>query len=125
VTTGKGWEGIPAAVRRQADTPWFQSVLLFDPAGAIRRVKQPMLLVHGVLDQQVPVSHAERLAELARKESRSKAVELVIVKGVNHLLTPATTGEVAEYVTLTDRNVSTDVSAALTAWLTRTFQAVK
>ena len=84
-----------------------------------------MLLVHGELDQQVPVSHAERLAELARKESRSKSVELVIVKGVNHLLVPATTGEVAEYATLTDRNVSKDVSAAVTGWLTKTFQAIK
>ncbi len=124
VVTGKGWETIPAAMRRQADTPWFQSVLLFDPASAIRRVKQPMLLVHGALDQQVPVSHAERLAELARKESRSKSVELVIVKGVNHLMAPATTGEVAEYATLTDRNVSIDVSAAVTGWLTKTFQAI-
>lgn len=124
VTTGKGWETIPAPMRRQADTPWFQSVLLFEPARTIRRVKQPMLLVHGALDQQVPVSHAERLAELARRESRSKSVELVVVKGVNHLLTPATTGAVAEYATLTDQTVSTDVSAAITGWLTKTFQAI-
>ena len=124
VTTGKGWETIPAATRRQADTPWFQSVLLFDPARTIRRVKQPMLLVHGALDQQVAVSQAERLVDLARKESRSKSVELVVVKGVNHLLTPATTGDVAEYATLTDRNVSMDVSATVTGWLTKTFQAI-
>jgi dipeptidyl aminopeptidase/acylaminoacyl peptidase len=112
-------------MRRQADTPWFQSMLSFDPGKTLRRVKQPLLLVHGALDQQVPVSHAERLADLARKESRSKTVELVIVKDANHLLTPATTGAVAEYATLTDRTVSTDVSAAVTGWLTKTFQAIK
>src|SRR5437773_7745532 len=27
VLTGKDWEGIPPAVRRQADIPWFQSFL--------------------------------------------------------------------------------------------------
>jgi dienelactone hydrolase len=122
---GQGLGHDSSGMRRQADTPWFQSVLLFDPASTIRRVKQPMLLVHGALDQQVPVAHAERLAAQARKESRSKSVDLVIVKGVNHLMAPATTGEVAEYATLTDRNVSMDVSAAVTGWLTRTFQAIK
>jgi hypothetical protein len=40
-------------------------------------------------------------------------------------MAPATTGEVAEYATLTDRNVSTDVSTAVTGWLTKTFQAIK
>jgi pimeloyl-ACP methyl ester carboxylesterase len=125
VVTGKGWEGVPPALRKQADTPWFQSVLLFDPARTIRGVKQPMLLVHGALDKQVPPPHAERLADLARKESKSKAVELVVVRGVNHLLAPAITGEVSEYGSLPDRNVSADVSTAVSDWLTKTFAAVK
>ena len=125
VVTGKGWEGVPPALRKQADTPWFQSVLLFDPARTIKGVRQPMLLVHGALDKQVPIAHAERLAGLARKESRSKTVELVVVRGVNHLLAPATTGDVSEYETLTDKNVSADVSKTITDWLTRTFAAIK
>ena len=33
--------------------------------------------------------------------------------------------EVSEYASLTDRNVSSDVSAAITAWLTTTFAAIK
>jgi pimeloyl-ACP methyl ester carboxylesterase len=125
VVTGKGWEGVPPAMRKQADTPWFQSVLTFDPAKVIRNVKQPILLVHGALDRQVPVPHAERLAELARKASKSKSVELVVVKGVNHLLAPAVTGEVSEYAALTDRSVSADVSSTVTNWLAKTFAAIK
>ncbi|HEY6506782.1 MAG TPA: alpha/beta fold hydrolase [Vicinamibacterales bacterium] len=125
VLTGKGWEGVPLPLRRQADTPWFQSVLTFDPARSIKGVRQPILIVHGALDKQVPLPHAERLADLARKESKSKAVELVVVRGVNHLLAPAITGEVAEYDVLPDRSVSPDVSTAVTTWLTKTFQAVK
>jgi uncharacterized protein len=125
VLTGKGWEGVPVPLRREADTPWFQSVLTFDPAKSIKGVRQPILLVHGALDKQVPLPHAERLADLARKESKSKAVELVVVRGVNHLLAPAVTGEVAEYDVLPDRSVSPDVSTAITTWLAKTFQAIK
>jgi pimeloyl-ACP methyl ester carboxylesterase len=126
VLTGKGWEGVPLPLRRQADTPWFQSVLNFDPAKTIKGVRQPILIVHGALDKQVPIAHAERLADLARsKGSKSKAVELVVVRGVNHLLAPAVTGEVAEYTLLPDRNVSADVSTAVTTWLAKTFQAVR
>ena len=123
--TGQGWQTIPPELRREADTPWFQSFVTYDPAKVLDDVRQPLLIVHGQLDQQVPVAHAERLAALARKESKSKAVELVVVRGVNHLLVPAVTGAVSEYGTLQDRNVSKDVTTAVTGWLTRTLQSVK
>jgi pimeloyl-ACP methyl ester carboxylesterase len=125
VVTGKGWESIPKDERRAADTPWFQSLLTYDPAKVLKDVRQPLLFVHGALDKQVPVSHADRLADLARTHSDSKSVEVVVVRGVNHLLVPAITGEVGEYPSLPDRNVSADVSAAVTTWLTKTFAAVK
>src|SRR3954469_12154974 len=100
VLTGKGWEAIPANVRRAADTPWFQSVLAYDPAKVLKDVKQPLLIVHGALDREAPVDHAEKLAALAR-QGKSKSVDLIIVRGVNHLLAPAVTGSMAEYGTLT------------------------
>ena len=85
-----------------------------------------MLLVHGALDKQVPLAHAERLADLARKESKSKSVELVVVRGVNHLLAPGRSpARWRSTATLTDRNVSADVSATVTGWLTKTFAAIK
>jgi pimeloyl-ACP methyl ester carboxylesterase len=125
VITGKGWEGISRDERRAADTPWFHSVLTFDPATVIKDVRQPLLFVHGDLDRQIPVSHADRLADLARKTSDSKSVEVVIVKGVNHLLVPATTGDVSEYISLATRDLSKDATAAITSWLTKTFAAIK
>ena len=125
VMTGKGWELVPQEERRAADTPWFQSLLTFDPAKVIKDVKQPLFFVHGALDKQVPPSNADRLADLARKQSDSDSIDVVVVRGVNHLLIPAFTGEVTEYPSLTDRNVSKDVSGALTAWLTKTFAAIK
>ena len=125
VLTGKGWDTVPPEVRREADTPWFQSLLAYNPAKVIEDVRQPLLFIHGELDRQVPVAHADRLAALARTESDSKSVEVVIVKGINHLLVPAFTGEVSEYGSLTDRNVSRDVTSAINAWLTKTFAAIR
>jgi pimeloyl-ACP methyl ester carboxylesterase len=125
VVTGKGWELLPQEERRAADTPWFQSLLTFDPAKVIKDVKQPLFFVHGALDKQVPPSNADRLADLARKQGDSDSIDVVVVRGVNHLLIPAFTGEVTEYASLTDRNVSKDMSGALTAWLTKTFAAIK
>jgi pimeloyl-ACP methyl ester carboxylesterase len=123
VTTDKGWEGIPPELRKQADSPWFRSLLLFDPAKVIEDVRQPLLIIQPDLDRQVPVAHADKLAELAKK-GRSPSVEVMIVKGVNHLLVPATTGEVSEYGTLTDRNVSKDVLNTIVGWLQKTFTSV-
>ena len=125
VVSGRGWDGISADVRRQADTPWFQSLLAFDPARIVADARQPMLFVHGEVDRQVPVAHADRLANLARAEGRSKSIAVVAVRGVNHLLIPAVTGDVSEYPSLTDRHVSRDVTSAVTTWLTKTFPAVR
>ena len=125
VVSGKGWETVPKEERTAADTPWFNSLLTFDPARVLKDVRQPLLFVHGELDRQVPVAHVDRLADLARTQSDSKSVDVIVIKGVNHLLVPAITGEVAEYSALADRNVSKDVSGAVTAWLTKTFAGVK
>lgn len=124
VVSGKGWELIPREERQAADTPWFQSLLTFDPGKVLKDVKQPIFFIHGALDKQVPPSNADRLADIATKGD-SASVEVVVVRGVNHLLIPAFTGEVTEYSSLTDRNVSKDVSGALTAWLAKTFAAIK
>jgi pimeloyl-ACP methyl ester carboxylesterase len=125
VISGRGWEGIPEDLRRQADTPWFQSLLTFDPVRAVRNVRQPLLFVHGELDRQVPVAHVDRLAEIAKKEARSRSIEVVTVRGVNHLLVPAVTGHVSEYSSLEDRTVSKDVTTAVTSFLAKTFAAVR
>ena len=96
VTSGRGWDAVPADMRKAADTPWFQSFLTFNPARIVEDVRQPLLFVHGELDDEVPVLHVDRLGDLARK-GRSRSVAVVTVRGVNHLLVPAVTGEVGEY----------------------------
>ena len=93
-------------MRKQADNPEFQSLLMFDPAKVMPDVRQPILIVQGELDTQVSPSNADRLEALARKRKNAPPVDVVKVPGVNHLLVPATTGEVDEYASLTGEHVS-------------------
>ncbi len=120
VVTGKGWEGVAPDIRRQADTPFYQSLLTFDPDPLFRKVQQPILVLHGELDRQMPIHHAEELAQLARGRAKGRSSELVKFPTLNHLFVPATTGEVSEYATLKDVAVSPDVSAAVVGWLNKT-----
>lgn len=123
--TGQGpWDGISNDLRTQADTPWFASYLAFDPAKLMKDVRQPLLIVNGERDTQVPPRHADALATLARARKRQVATEVVRVPGVNHLLVPATTGEVSEYASLSSAEVSPDATGAIAKWLTATFAAV-
>ena len=122
--TGRGWDDIPDDIRRQADTPWFESFLRFDPAETIGDVRRPVLLVHGELDADVPVAHLDRLAEAAR-DGRPASVAVARLPGVNHLLLPAVTGDIDEYASLDDRDISQAAKTAITEWLTETFAAVR
>jgi len=125
VITGQGWEGIPLQLRRQADVPWFNSFLTFDPAKPMADIRQPMLIIQGELDTQVAPSNADRLEQLAKDRKRQSPVQVVKVPGVNHLLVTAKTGEINEYATLPDRTISSTVSTAVADWLTKTFQWAK
>ena len=121
VITGKGWEQFSAADRRLVDTPEFQSILTNDPSKVMPDVKQPILILQGELDTQVAPSNADRLAGLARARKNAPPVQVARVPGINHLLVPATTGEVDEYGSLADRTVSPAVTSAIANWLKSTF----
>ena len=117
VVADKGWESIPPPLRAQADTPWFRSLLLFEPAKVMQKIEQPILIIQGDLDQQVFPHNADQLAALARTRKKSPPVEVVHLPGINHLLTPAKTGDVAEYATLPDKNITPAVAKTIGEWL--------
>ena len=120
VIAGSGWDRLPSDVRRQVDNPEFQSILTFDPAKVVPRVRQPILIVQGALDTEVEPANADRLEALAKARKRQAPVELVKVPGVNHFFIPATTGEVAEYVTLREKQVTPDLALRISDWLKKT-----
>ena len=125
VLTGSGWDAVPAAMRRQADTPWFQSFLAFDSVKTMTNIDQPVMIVQGELDTQVPPSSADALEAAANGRKRARPAEVLRVTGINHLLVPAATGELDEYQGLKDKNVSPAIPKAIAAWLQKTLPAGK
>jgi pimeloyl-ACP methyl ester carboxylesterase len=123
VMTGTGWEGIPPEVRKQADTPWFQSFLLFDPAKVMPRTKQPMLFLRGALDTQISAERHEQLVALARarKGRVGSAVQTSTLAGLNHIFVRATAGEADEQLSFLGRTVGKELLDTLTAWLQARF----
>jgi pimeloyl-ACP methyl ester carboxylesterase len=121
---GQGeWKDVPPELRRQADTQWFRTFLAFSPAAIMKKVRQPILVLQGELDKQVLPYHADKLVELAsaRKKEPADAVKLVKLPGINHLLVPATTGDVSEYESLATQRVSPQVATAAIEWLQAQF----
>jgi uncharacterized protein len=123
VISGAGWEGIPATLRQQSDTPLFRSVLTFEPSEAMKDVRQPVLIVQGDLDREVPAADADALAAQAKSRKHDDGVDVLHVPGVNHLLVPATSGEPDEYTQLPDRHLSPVLSSGIVAWLQKTLPA--
>jgi len=119
---GQGtWDDIPEPLKRQANTLWFQSFLGFTPASVMSKVKQPLLILQGEIDRQVPMHHADRLAELARKRKKvpAEAVQVVKLDGVNHLLVRGKTGDLEEYASLARKGLDPRVAVATIDWLAR------
>jgi fermentation-respiration switch protein FrsA (DUF1100 family) len=94
--------------------------LAFDPVKVMKDVDQPLLIVQGELDAQVPPHHADKLVALAEARKKKTDVQLLKVPGVNHLLVPAKTGEVSEYGSLTGAEVAPAIPAGIGAWLAKT-----
>jgi pimeloyl-ACP methyl ester carboxylesterase len=125
VLTGKGWDEVPPTIRSQADTPWFQSFLTFEPGRVLRDVHQPLLIMQPMLDAEVEPSNLARLDELARAKKRKNSIELVKLEGLTHLLVRAKTGEIDEYPLIAQRDVDPDVARGVADWLTATFSTVR
>lgn len=118
VVSGTGWENIPEAYRAQADTPWFRSVLTFDPVKVINKVDQPIIIIQAERDRQVPSPrHGQLLLDAAEGRKKKPGASLVTIDGANHLFVPAETGDVDEYALLQDKRISTKLIDALVPWL--------
>lgn len=118
VTSGRGWDQISEDVRAQVDTPWYKSWVEFEPNEMIRRMRQPVLILHGELDTEIPPSHAAQLAALAEARDRDEATtQTTVLPGLNHLLLKAVTGRPDEYPTLEPRVIAPEVTSTLTDWL--------
>ena len=105
--TGTGtWAGVPEAMRRQADTPWFRSVLLFDPAAVMPKIKLPILILHAEQNAVIPASEADRLGALAKARKKDPGTVITRIPGITQTLaapdaktvSPAVATAIAEWI---------------------------
>ena len=120
VVTGKGWDALSPEIKHRVDNPLYRSFLMFDPAKALARTRQPLLVVQSDLDKEVPPYHGEQLAQLARSRNKAMETDFVHLPGLNHLLARAVTGSGGEYGTLAERNISPAAALEVSAWLKKT-----
>ena len=94
-----------------ATDPWLRTWFALDPRAIGRGVRQPVLLLHGENDRQVPVAQADELAA-ALPDART-----VRLPHTDHLLLDDFDGDPRGYVRLASRRVEGEVLRALVAFL--------
>jgi pimeloyl-ACP methyl ester carboxylesterase len=116
--TGRGWDGIPPETRHQADTAWFRSWLTFDPARAIAKLDQPILILQGGRDAELPASHADRLEAIGRaRKVPPAATTKIVLPDANHLLARAEEGAESDYAVTASLGVEPAATRALADWI--------
>jgi fermentation-respiration switch protein FrsA (DUF1100 family) len=96
--------------------PWLAFFIGYDPLPTLRKVSQPVLIMHGALDMQVTVDQATTLSATAR-DAGNKDVTLKLYPNLNHLFLPAKTGHFDEYSSLATSQLADDVLGPLVEWL--------
>jgi fermentation-respiration switch protein FrsA (DUF1100 family) len=88
--------GMSKALLERYGTRWFQGLLSYDPAPVLQAVRQPILVLNGERDQQVPAAmDLPAIRTALHGNARAVVKEM---PALNHLFQPAKTGSVAEYV---------------------------
>jgi pimeloyl-ACP methyl ester carboxylesterase len=119
VLGNESWDGVQEDMRRQADTAWFRSFLSFDAVDAMRKTRQPILILHGSLDNEVGLHHAKRLEDLTQARRRDTSTERVTLEGLNHLLLDVNANGAVDYAGLKAESVSPLFNDTLISWLAR------
>lgn len=99
-----------------ARDPWLQRWFALDPRAVAAGVRQPVLLLHGDTDRQVPPAQADELAAVLRRNGVGP-VEVQHLRDTDHLLLPDRDGDPQGYVRLAERRVRADVIGATTHFL--------
>lgn len=95
---------------------WLRRWFALDPREVAAGVRQPVLLVHGDTDRQVPPSHADELAAVLR-QAGAQPVQVQHLRDTDHLLLADVDGDPQGYVRLTERRVRASAISATTHFL--------
>ena len=111
-TVPKGLDSIAAA------NSWMGFFMKTEPSVALRRMKQPTLVLQGDTDQQVTPEQADSIVTILKNSGNSRAT-LRHFPATNHLFLVDPSGAPAGYTALKDRQVRREVLGALADWMVR------
>lgn len=96
--------GIAKENLKRFATPWFHTFLRHEPGPVLRAVRQPILVLNGELDRQVPPA-MDLAAIRTALQGNARAVVKELPK-LNHLFQTATTGSSTEYFAIEETMAS-------------------
>jgi dipeptidyl aminopeptidase/acylaminoacyl peptidase len=98
--------------------PWWRDFLAFDPSVPARDVTCPALILHGDRDTNVPVEHANLIAD-AMRSGGNEDVTVEILAGHNHLLLEDPDAFFRRYGELLSHTnqISADILTLIADWL--------
>ena len=111
-TVPKGLDSLAAA------NTWMGFFMKTEPSAALRRVKQPTLVLQGDTDQQVTPEQADSIVTIL-KGSGNTRVTVRHFPATNHLFLVDPSGAPAGYTSLKDTRVRREVLGALADWVVR------
>jgi dipeptidyl aminopeptidase/acylaminoacyl peptidase len=100
---------------------WMGFFLDHDPLPTARRLRLPVLILHGATDRQVTADQADELAEAIRSAGNRNVVKHTFAE-TNHLFLADREGYPSGYVRLRDTQVRRNVLGLLTDWLVATLR---
>ena len=95
-------------------------LLRYDPLPVARRLRMPVLIVHGATDLQVPAEDALRLGRILQ-EAGNRDVTVRVLPDVDHVLLADRSGDWRRYVTLPSLIAPDSVRGLIADWLVARF----
>ena len=99
-----------------AGQPWVNYFLTYDPLPFIRKVRSPVLIIHGATDRQVTAEQAGVLANTLRAAGNTD-VAVHVLPDVNHLFLSDPLGYGSGYTSLATRTVVPQLLKLVADWI--------
>lgn len=103
---------------RQATTPEFRSIITYDPAETLRKLKIPVLALNGSRDVQVPPNQNLPPIKAALTAASNPDFTVTELPGLNHLFQECTRCTIDEYGAL-EETFSPAALEVMGDWLAR------
>ncbi|MCJ8347430.1 alpha/beta fold hydrolase, partial [bacterium] len=97
-------------------SPWMRVFLFLDPVTYLSKIQIPVLVMNGILDQQVDIGLNMPSIRRALKLAGNKRVSFELLPGLNHLFQKAETGAVSEYQNI-EETINVKALEVLNTWL--------